>query len=364
MRAAGRPSHGPLGLGGAPAGARGRQRVRDLARRRADVVPLPPPVRRPAAARAAADLAREVVSLHRAAAQWHEQEGFVVEAIRHAQAARDWPLASRLLADNHLDLTLDGRTGEVRELLSAFPRRRGRRRTRSWRWSSPPRACWKANREESAEYLRARRAAGRRGRRRAPAALRRAAGRAHAGDRALARRPRDRPARRCPRWRRRWPRSPPGDRALSQELRAVALQNLGVAELWSSRLDEARGHLEQALALARRARRPWLEISPLGHLGVAGPWTGRSLLGRARGSARRRCSIADAHGWNEDPIVVTPLATGAMALLWLGRLDEAEQWIERAQRTLQPGRGARHRADRGPRPWPPSAGAGPARRGA
>ena len=31
-----------------------------------------------------------VGSLHRAAAQWHEQEGYIVEAIRHAQAARDW----------------------------------------------------------------------------------------------------------------------------------------------------------------------------------------------------------------------------------------------------------------------------------
>ena len=59
--------------------------------------------------------------LHRAAAQWHEQDGYVVEAIRHAQAARDWPLAARLLADNHFDLTLDGRTGTVCDLLSAFP---------------------------------------------------------------------------------------------------------------------------------------------------------------------------------------------------------------------------------------------------
>ena len=41
-----------------------------------------------------------VGSLHRAAAEWHEQQGFIVEAIRHAQAARDWRLASRLLADH------------------------------------------------------------------------------------------------------------------------------------------------------------------------------------------------------------------------------------------------------------------------
>ena len=62
-----------------------------------------------------------VDSLHRAAAEWHEREGHVVEAIRHAQSARDWPLATRALADHHLDLTLDGRAGTVRQLLAAFP---------------------------------------------------------------------------------------------------------------------------------------------------------------------------------------------------------------------------------------------------
>ena len=47
--------------------------------------------------------------------------------------------------------------------------------------------------------------------------------------------------------------------------------------------------------------------------------------------------IADTHGWPEDPVILTALATGAMALLWLGRLDEAERWLERAQRALHPG---------------------------
>ncbi|MGZ6564077.1 MAG: hypothetical protein ACXVH1_31730 [Solirubrobacteraceae bacterium] len=62
-----------------------------------------------------------VAPLHRAAARWHEQEGDIAEAIRHAQAARDWPLASRLLADHHLDLTLDGRSGSMCQFLSSFP---------------------------------------------------------------------------------------------------------------------------------------------------------------------------------------------------------------------------------------------------
>jgi hypothetical protein len=44
-----------------------------------------------------------------------------LEAVRQAQAARDWPLAARLLADNHIDLTLNGRTAAVCDLLGALP---------------------------------------------------------------------------------------------------------------------------------------------------------------------------------------------------------------------------------------------------
>jgi LuxR family maltose regulon positive regulatory protein len=49
------------------------------------------------------------------------QEQHFVEATRHAQAARDWSEASRLLADNFLDLALDGRIATVRDLLAVFP---------------------------------------------------------------------------------------------------------------------------------------------------------------------------------------------------------------------------------------------------
>ena len=129
---------------------------------------------------------------------------------------------------------------------------------------------------------------------------------------------------------------PASERALSEALSAAALLNLGVAELWSSRLDDARGHLELALELARRAGRPWLQVSPLGHLAIAGPWTGQSCSA-GLALAEEAVAIAEAHGWGEDPVLVTGLATGALNLLWLGRLDEAEQWLERAQRTLHPG---------------------------
>ena len=60
-------------------------------------------------------------SLHRAAAQWFSEHGYVVEAIGHAQSARDWDHAARLLADNYVDLVFDGRKATLRALLAAFP---------------------------------------------------------------------------------------------------------------------------------------------------------------------------------------------------------------------------------------------------
>jgi LuxR family maltose regulon positive regulatory protein len=274
-----------------------------------------------------------VLALHGAAAQWHEQEGDIVEAIRHAQAARDWPLASRLLADNHLDLTLDGRTGEVGELLTAFPDDVAAADPELALVFATARLLQGARDASAAHVELAQRLAGdvppeRRGRfdmqlaeltlvvARWRGDLETVLDAMPAVDAALE-------------------GQPAGARTASDDVRPVALQNLGAAELWSGRLDDARRHLEQALALARRAGRPWLEISCLGHLGIAGPWTGQSFLEGLRLS-QEAVLIADAHGWTEDPIVVTPLATGAIALLWLGRFDEAGRWLERAERTLQP----------------------------
>ena len=42
-------------------------------------------------------------------------------AIRHTQAAGDWPDAARLLADHSFSLTLDGHAQTIRALVRAFP---------------------------------------------------------------------------------------------------------------------------------------------------------------------------------------------------------------------------------------------------
>ena len=45
----------------------------------------------------------------------------MVEAIRHTQAAGDWPDAARLLADHSFGLTLDGQAQTIQALVRAFP---------------------------------------------------------------------------------------------------------------------------------------------------------------------------------------------------------------------------------------------------
>jgi ATP/maltotriose-dependent transcriptional regulator MalT len=50
----------------------------------------------------------EVQALHRRAAAWFAQHGHVADAVRHTQAAGDWPGAARMLAPDSFSLTLDG----------------------------------------------------------------------------------------------------------------------------------------------------------------------------------------------------------------------------------------------------------------
>jgi LuxR family maltose regulon positive regulatory protein len=63
----------------------------------------------------------EVTALHERAAGWLAGHGSGVEAVRHAQAARDWRLAARLLADHWPGLYLGGQIATVHALMAGFP---------------------------------------------------------------------------------------------------------------------------------------------------------------------------------------------------------------------------------------------------
>jgi LuxR family transcriptional regulator, maltose regulon positive regulatory protein len=272
-------------------------------------------------------------ALHRKAASWHESHGYPMEAIRHAQRAEDWQHAGRLLADNYLTLLIDGRNPAVRELLGAFPPGASAEDA-ELALASAATLITEAALEEVPAYidLAQQLADTVRDERRPRFDLHLATIRL-----ALARRRADldvvqeamasmEAALAAP---------PATERDLSDAVRAVALQELGIAELWSSRFEQARRDLEQALSLERRAGLPFLQVSSLGHLGIACPCTGSSLaegLERSEEAVR----IAEEHGWMDDPVVGTGLATGSLTLLWLGRFDEVERWLARARRAMRP----------------------------
>src|SRR5450755_4048011 len=67
-------------------------------------------------------MASEVPHLHRLAAKWFADHAEPIDAIRHTQAAGDWPTAAQLLADHSFGLTLDGNSGTIQALLQGFPR--------------------------------------------------------------------------------------------------------------------------------------------------------------------------------------------------------------------------------------------------
>jgi LuxR family transcriptional regulator, maltose regulon positive regulatory protein len=270
-------------------------------------------------------------SLHRTASEWFEQHGYVVEAIRHAQAARDWRHASDLLGEHNVDLILDGRLATMRALLAGFPAD-AHATEPELAIASAAGAISDGSFDDARVYidhaLRLVTAA--------PAERRRRFDLLLAGLRLwLASRRGDIEA--LPEAMRALEAAltPPTPRELPRDndVHATALMHLGMAELWSARLDDARRHFERALALARRIRRPYVQVGCLGHLGLTAFYSG-SPLSVVIEFADEAVSAAEAHGWGDHAVIGAALAARAIALAWLGRLDEAQWSLDRAQRTL------------------------------
>jgi LuxR family maltose regulon positive regulatory protein len=272
-----------------------------------------------------------VPQLHRTAARWYADHGHVVDAIRHAQAAGDWPQAVRMLADHSFSLLLNGQGATTHALLGAFPAGAVSAGAELVALHAADHASRGSDDEAAAHVTLA-------GRQAATVPVDRRRGfdltlglvrlwlARRRGDvsavvdevQALLEPPEARTSH---------------DIALSNDLRAVALMNLGVVELWSLRLDGAERHLEEGLRLARRIGRPYVEIGCLGHLGVVA--SARSFaLGRRR--AEDAIAVADAQGWGADPIAAIALAQLGNTMVWAGRFEEAEGWLDRAEQALDP----------------------------
>jgi LuxR family maltose regulon positive regulatory protein len=272
----------------------------------------------------------ELAVLHGAAARWYSRHGSPTEAIRHAQAARDWDLAARLLFDHWLDLVLDGQGATAHQLLTSFPAdvvaadaeltalmavgeltrgsletaerhlaqaihrlgslpedRRGRFRVVLvvlGLWRARRRGDLPATREEVQHLL------------------------AWAEDLDMARRG-------------------PGE-----DLRALALIGLAAGEAWTDQ-EEAERHFGQSIALARRLDRPYLEVDGLAHWAMVA-WE-RSTR-QAVELSMEAIELARRHGWPEEPVTTPAYVVLGVSSLSQGRLEQAKSWLDRAERSVRP----------------------------
>jgi LuxR family maltose regulon positive regulatory protein len=120
---------------------------------------------------------------------------------------------------------------------------------------------------------------------------------------------------------------------LGEDLRAAVFISLGIAEIWAGRFEDAERHLKQGVGLARQIGRPYLELHGLAHGAHA------MLLVRPDASPAERSGqaieLAERHGWGEETLAGMAYAQLGIVLLCQGRLEEAEPWLERAERTLR-----------------------------
>jgi LuxR family transcriptional regulator, maltose regulon positive regulatory protein len=122
---------------------------------------------------------------------------------------------------------------------------------------------------------------------------------------------------------------------LGEELRALALISLGSAEYWAARFEDAERYLEQGVALARRIGRPYLEFTGLVYQASIEFYGSASLAVEHGSHAAELAELAERHGWTDEPAAGLASVNVGAVLAWQGRLEEAEPWIQRAERTVR-----------------------------
>jgi LuxR family maltose regulon positive regulatory protein len=268
-------------------------------------------------------LPEQVPVLHRQAAGWFIRHGRAADAIRHTQLAGDWPDAARLLADHSFSLTMDGQGQTVRALLRAFPRDGAGylelalvRGARSLAWGRLDEAA--ADLMVAEAYAETTPPDRRRRLRFANATLklRLAAHRGRLADvteqAAFLASP--------------MTGQSEEDIALGNDLRAVALMNLGTVEA-ARGLAGAERHLQEGADLARKIGRPYIEVRCLVQLGPASRM-------RSPATTRRYCqeaiALAERHGWGGEWMTAPARIALAAAMVWTGEFDAAERWLRPA----------------------------------
>jgi LuxR family transcriptional regulator, maltose regulon positive regulatory protein len=271
----------------------------------------------------------ELPALHETAAGWYAEHGYPVEAVRHAQATRNWGLARRVLSDHWVGLGLSGLGATAHELLARFPegvitadaelaaRVAGDQLARGSLDEAERYLTLAIQRLESVP-------ADRRGRSRVVVAVVRMRLARQRGDLLAVAEEAERLL-------------APGvvtdlaEPRLGGDLRALALINLGIAEAWTARFDDADRHLEDGVALAHEIERPYMEVTGLAHWAQLASW--RSFpLGAQR--SRQAIELAERHGWADEPVTGLAYLALGVAMVTQGRLEEAERALGRAERIV------------------------------
>jgi LuxR family maltose regulon positive regulatory protein len=277
-------------------------------------------------------LPADIPALHRRAAGWFTQHGQVAEAVRHTQAAGDWPEAARLLADHSFSLALDGQAQTMQALLRAFPPGADHPElalVRAMGDLAQGRLDEAAAHLAVAETYAETTSPGRQHRLQvAIASLKLSLARRRGHLPGVIEQARFLAS----------PVTGPSeeDISLDSDLRAVALMNLGTAEAWTLGRPDAPGaerHLREGADLARQIGRPFLEVACLAQLGFA------SLVRHSFATTQQRCreaiALAERYGWGTEPVAAPALIMLAATLIWTGEFGEGERWLRRTRRALQ-----------------------------
>ena len=272
----------------------------------------------------------EVPGLHTVAAEWFSEHGYPVAAIRHAQAAGDWELAARLLADSWRGLYFDGRLATARELLSRFPADRIAADPELAVFAADDR--WMGGSIQEAERcltVAARTAGSVPEERRARFELQLAIGREKL---ALARNDLEAVTDEAQRLLAATEATESIEFGYGEDVRIGVLIDLGIAEMWAGRDQDAESSLERALAEARRIGRPIYELEALAHWALV---ISASSLATAERRAMEAIELARRHGWEEMASAAIAYIVLGKVALWRGQLWDAEAWMDRAERVFE-----------------------------
>jgi len=263
---------------------------------------------------------------HRRAARWFAAQRQDRRAIVHAMAAADWPAAVGLLASSWFALLVDGDADELVRLLAELPPQIAE--TDPELMIAGAAASFELGRAERGDdYL----ALAERASTSVPPHRR--------SDFALARsivsllRARVRGDYAAVRSAARKVLAGYGDAHVRRrDRRALALLHLGVADRWGGDTRRARGHLDDALALARLGGCEYLQLCALSELALLEAALGR--LRRGRATAEEAVTLAGRRAWTERPQIAPAFLALAVAAHLGG--DRAADYVERAARAAGP----------------------------